>query len=116
MTEQSVQDGAVEVNESEQDRSMARLADILRENGFSSIQFTDCLQLPTVYFEGDFCEGHRGMQIAIQEGFDVVTLKLEWNYRRGKLYGCIWGLVLRDSSFVSRLYCDCGVTALIGSE
>ena len=64
-SEQRVEDGAATVNESEQDRSMARLAEILRENGIRVGQVFEANEIPyyptpVISFSGTKADGFKG--------------------------------------------------------
>ena len=67
VSERSVQDGGTVVKVEE--KSMARLAEVLRENGVNVVQFSDFLTLPTVYFCGNCTEARRVFDVAVQHGF-----------------------------------------------
>ena len=88
MVSESVQDGAVEVNESEQDKSMARLAEILRENGIRQVGCACFSQGFHLTFDGDHNEGSHVLElvqdVAEECGYKVGWLQYEMTYAPDK--------------------------------
>lgn len=74
ITEQSVQDGDVAVNE-KQDRSMARLAEILRERGYKVLWYKeqDCCRPSRLSFRGGGKVGVEVNALVVELGYPVIS-------------------------------------------
>ena len=95
MASESIAEGATAVNEAEQDKTLEQKADILRQNGVDIVQVSDYNRLPTIFFVGDIKEGPRVFNVAIQQGWDIVSISLSWSNYNGTMDDPLWELVFR---------------------
>ena len=88
MASESVQVEERAVNQIAQERSMARLTKILRENGVEVFQWQPCSICategcyhpgrPTIWFSGDDNEGRRAVEIGMQHDFPTIRIARQW--------------------------------------
>ena len=70
-----------------QDRSMARLAEILRENGVDVFQWDHGYsERPRIWFNGDDAEGSRAVEIGQKYGFPTVWIARKWRVNSGEIH------------------------------
>ena len=68
-----------------QEKSMARLAEILRENGVDVFQWEPCgyedcgyQERPKLWFGGDDNEGERAVEIGLKHDFPTIRISQQW--------------------------------------
>ena len=81
-----------------QDRSMARLAEILRANGIEVNAFCDEQESPIIVLQCDEDTSKRAAEIATELGYVLVRTGHFRRYQRGKPYLPYWRLSFSSTS------------------
>ena len=100
MASESVQDGAVEVKESEQGRSMARLAEILRERGVDVLLYKEqeCCRPPRLLFHFGGFDTLSGLhEYVLSSGYEIARYYEAFEFNEGKS-GMPWSYEVMEFS------------------